>query len=134
VTCRIGHHGASGQTHDDCQPCCCLGSGLQRGFLPESLRGVLISYRIGGELEGAPDLVIEILSPSSRRTDVIMKSALYTRFGVQHYWIVDPDIDRIEVYRLADRAYQLVTSAQAPAELMVEEPGPLRLPLAEIFS
>lgn len=84
-------------------------------------------------IEGAPDLVVEILSAGSRRTDVITKSELYARFGVQHYWIVDPELDRIEVYRLEDRGYELVAGAQSPAELVVEAPAHLRLPLPEIY-
>ena len=39
---------------------------------------------------GAPDLIIEIVSPSSRKTDYIKKNALYLDSGVKEYWIVDP--------------------------------------------
>jgi Uma2 family endonuclease len=98
-------------------------------FVSQARAGILTELRI----EGAPDLIIEILSPSSRRTDVIVKSELYARFGVQHYWTVDPDIDRIEAFALAERSYKLVATAQSPRELVLEAPAPLRLPLAEIF-
>ena len=40
--------------------------------------------------EGAPDWIIEIVSPSSRKTDYIIKNAAYSRAGVREYWIVDP--------------------------------------------
>jgi len=99
-------------------------------FVSRARAGIVGTLRI----EGAPDLVVEILSPSSRRTDVIVKSELYARFGVLHYWIVDPDVDRVEIYRLAERAYELVQTGQAPAELAVEVPGKLSLPLGEIFA
>ena len=48
---------------------------------------------------GAPDLVIEIVSPSSRRMDYFRKNTLYFESGVQEYWIVDPDRERTTIYR-----------------------------------
>ena len=50
-------------------------------------------------LQGAPDLVIEILSPSTRRRDEQLKRDLYERVGVGEYWIVDPDSNVLLVYR-----------------------------------
>jgi len=85
-------------------------------------------------IQGAPDLVIEILSPSTRRTDVLIKSELYARFGVPLYWIVDPDLERIETYRLVDKAYEQMQVATAPSILEpVGFPG-LQIDLREIFS
>ena len=46
---------------------------------------------------GAPDLIIEIVSPSSRRMDYSTKNALYSEAGVQEYWIVDPEKERTTV-------------------------------------
>lgn len=48
---------------------------------------------------GAPDLVVEIVSPSSRRMDYFRKNTLYFESGVQEYWIVDPDRERTTIYR-----------------------------------
>ncbi|MGH8905897.1 MAG: Uma2 family endonuclease [Egibacteraceae bacterium] len=56
-------------------------------------------------LRGAPDIVVEVSSPSSRRTDLGRKLALYERFGVPEYWYADLGNDTIRVYRLADGAY-----------------------------
>lgn len=51
-------------------------------------------------INGAPDLTIEILSESSAYRDVIQKKKLYARFGVKEYWIVAGDDKLIEVYQL----------------------------------
>ena len=53
----------------------------------------------------APDLVVEVSSPSTRRTDLVRKKGLYERFGVPEYWFVDLDADRLEVYRLEGGTY-----------------------------
>ena len=51
-------------------------------------------------VEGAPDLAIEVLSPSSRRIDEVLKRRAYERWGVVELWIVDPDVERVRVYGL----------------------------------
>ena len=56
-------------------------------------------YLTSKNLQGPPDLVIEILSPSTARRDERLKRDLYERVGVLEYWLVDPDRDIIEVYR-----------------------------------
>lgn len=50
--------------------------------------------------KGAPDLVIEILSPSTRRHDRLVKLRLYQRAGVREYWIVDPETRSVMVFLL----------------------------------
>lgn len=52
----------------------------------------------GKYCEGAPDLVVEILSPSTRRKDLTIKTAKYAAAGVREYWIVDIDAERVLVY------------------------------------
>jgi len=52
-------------------------------------------------VEGAPDLVVEILSPSTEARDYGLKLERYRLFGVTEYWIVDPDKGRVEVWELA---------------------------------
>ncbi len=52
--------------------------------------------------KGAPDLVIEILSPFTRRNDRFVKLGLYQRAGVREYWIVDPEYKSVQVFTLDD--------------------------------
>lgn len=56
-------------------------------------------------IRGAPDIVIEVSSPSTRRTDLVIKRELYERYGVPEYWYVDLDLEAVSVYRLTDGAY-----------------------------
>ena len=49
-------------------------------------------------MQGVPELVIEIGSPSTRKRDETIKKRLYEREGVSEYWVVDPDLDVIRVY------------------------------------
>jgi Uma2 family endonuclease len=50
-------------------------------------------------VSGTPDLVIEIGSPGTRKRDETIKRRLYERSGVSEYWVVDPDLDLVRVYR-----------------------------------
>lgn len=65
-------------------------------------RAHLVSER---GIEGPPDIVVEILSPSTRVIDRRVKSRTYARYGVPEYWIVDGDIGLIELYRLGAEGY-----------------------------
>jgi Uma2 family endonuclease len=56
-------------------------------------------------LQGTPDLVIEILSAASRRKDLEIKKKIYARFGVGEYWIVNPDAETIEVLIWSEIGY-----------------------------
>ena len=50
------------------------------------------------KIEGSPDLIIEILSPSTAYYDLVHKKEIYAKHGVKEYWIVDPMKKKIEVY------------------------------------
>lgn len=81
---------------------------------------------------GAPDLAVEIISETSRRRDEVRKRELYEQFGVQEYWIVDPEADHVTVYRLADGRYGdgLVIRETLTTPLL---PG-LEINLAKVFA
>ena len=71
---------------------------------------LFVSDRRAGIVEGhglveAPDLVIEVLSPSNRRHDEVRKLQLYERFRAGEYWILDPERDTATVYRLEGERY-----------------------------
>jgi Uma2 family endonuclease len=55
-------------------------------------------------VEGPPDLVVEIASPSTAERDCGIKLERYRLFGVAEYWVVDPDARTVEVWKLADGA------------------------------
>lgn len=59
-----------------------------------------------GRFHGAPDLVVEIVSPTSRSRDSIVKPMRYARFGVREFWLVDPDHRSLSAYDLADGLYR----------------------------
>jgi Uma2 family endonuclease len=86
-------------------------------------------------LKGAPDLVVEILSNATRKKDEVTKRKLYERFGVNEYWIVDPELQSVKVFRLSDHRY--VRTAELSAEAHDTLTTPLlpdfRLPLIELF-
>jgi Uma2 family endonuclease len=73
---------------------------------------------------GAPDLVVEILSPGTRKVDEITKRRLYDRVGVREYWIVDPELDAVKIHHRADDG-----TFPRVAELTREAHGVLTTPL-----
>jgi Uma2 family endonuclease len=66
-------------------------------------------------VQGVPNLVVEILSKGTRRRDETLKLQLYERCGVDEYWLVDPERARIRVHRLADGRFAAATEVCAAA-------------------
>lgn len=92
-------------------------------------RGGLAGER---RIEGAPDLVVEVISPGSVRMDRVVKFRLYERYGVQEYWLADPE-GVIEVFSLRDGKYALVgayESGETFTSPLLGQP----VPLAELFA
>jgi len=63
-------------------------------------------------IEGAPVLLVEILSPSRPEYDRMAKARRYAARGVLHFWIVDPDARMVECYRLEGHTYRLEASGR----------------------
>ena len=84
-------------------------------------------------IQGVPDLLIEILSPGTAATDRRVKRTLYERFGVPEYWIVDPKAEAVQVFRLSDGRYG--TGLECRKEDSLDSPLLLGLsiPLSKVF-
>jgi Uma2 family endonuclease len=83
-------------------------------------------------VRGVPELVVEIGSPGTRKRDETVKRRLYERAGVSEYWVVDPEIDRIRVYRRQAEGFGRVEELSADAgDILVTPllPG-LEIPLS----
>jgi Uma2 family endonuclease len=78
------------------------------------LAGARLARATPRGIEGAPTLVVEILSPSSRTLDRVTKRRLYARYGVLYLWLVDPDARAIEVLALDNDRYVLAAGAAGP--------------------
>lgn len=81
------------------------------------------------KINGVPDLVVEILSPTNASHDTDLKKQIYERTGVVEYWIADPENQKLERYRLVDGAYRL----EPPTDPAAALGGSLRVPLATIW-
>ena len=87
-------------------------------------------------IRGAPDLVIEILSAATTKRDRTYKKALYARYGVKEYWLVDSAAKTIEVLVLRETGYEVAgryaQGGKVPfTSLLLEE---LAIDLSEVFA
>lgn len=100
-------------------------------FVSNERRKIVVTEE---NIKGAPDLVMEILSPGTRERDILVKKGLYARHGIREYWIVDPTAKSIEVMTVGKETFE--TYGIFFLEDNLESPllpgfGP---PLQEIFS
>ncbi len=63
---------------------------------------------IADQIQGPPDLAVEVVSPPSGKRDTVDKLALYAKFAIRHYWIVSPTSRCVIVYRLAGDVYERI--------------------------
>lgn len=74
-------------------------------------------------VDGPVDLAVELISPDSRVRDRRDKFVEYARNGVREYWIIDPDAETVEVFRLASGAYEPVPLGNPPRVTSEVIPG-----------
>jgi Uma2 family endonuclease len=75
----------------------------------------LNSVSLDARIQQAPDIVVEVLSPSTASNDRGRKMRMFLRYNVPEYWIVDPVAERIEIYSLAGTEYGLARSVSGEA-------------------
>ncbi|MBI5496637.1 MAG: Uma2 family endonuclease [Deltaproteobacteria bacterium] len=87
----------------------------------------------GRGIEAPPDVVVEILSPSNRAHDQVLKRLTYARFNIPEYWVVDPEVGSVEVLRLVDGQYQQGARFDRAGVLQSAEFPQVRVPLPAVF-
>ena len=85
------------------------------------------------ELPGPPLLAVEVLSPSTRRIDLLLKRDRLQSAGVASYWLVDPDEPSVTVLELQDGQYVEVGQASARETCVVEQPFPMQMVPADLL-
>ena len=84
-------------------------------------------------IAGAPDLVIEILSPATAYYDLFDKKEIYQKFGVKEYWIVDPMRRWMELYHLQKGQFELIQHLEKTGSVKSRVLQNFKLNLEEIF-
>lgn len=86
------------------------------------------------KVNGAPDLVVEILAPSTAYYDLKKKYKAYEKYGVKEYWIVDPEDQSMEIFTLEDGKFRLAVREEKNGEAAsIQLPG-LKIELAGLFT
>lgn len=102
-------------------------------FVASDQSGILTEKNV----QGAPALIIEVLSPGTRKTDEQIKRRLFERGGVREYWLVDPERDLVKVFqRQADESFPLGAELSRDAHDVLttsQLPG-LLISLDELFA
>jgi Uma2 family endonuclease len=86
-------------------------------------------------IEGAPDLIAEVVSEGNRRHDEVRKRRLYARHGVAEYWVIDPALETVKVYREPEGGYERVAECTAEADDALTTPllPDWACPLTQLF-
>ncbi|HVS04213.1 MAG TPA: Uma2 family endonuclease, partial [Thermoanaerobaculia bacterium] len=87
-------------------------------------------------IRGAPDLAVEVVSPSSRRIDELLKRRAYERYGLEELWIVDPELELVRVYRREGNAFARPIELSAERGDAIETPllPALRIAVGDLFA
>ncbi|MGR3311484.1 MAG: Uma2 family endonuclease [Candidatus Brocadiales bacterium] len=84
-------------------------------------------------VQGPPDLAIEIISETTRKMDKVIKRSLYEKFGVKEYWIIDPVEDTLEVYKPTQEGYKKVAEYEKGDKFSSDLFKGLTIDLNEVF-
>ncbi|MBI2941202.1 MAG: Uma2 family endonuclease [Chloroflexi bacterium] len=99
-------------------------------FVAREREGTIGERYVGGP----PDLVVEVLSPTTRHRDRVIKRQLYARFGVPHLWMLDPDQRRFQAFNLVEGGYQLSVEGQADETVSAAPFPDLTIRLGEVWA
>jgi len=82
---------------------------------------------------GPPDLVVEIISPSTALFDATTKRDIYERFGIREYWLVSPEEKMVEVFTLEEGRYKIFSQARQAGKIQSWLLVEFELDLRDIF-
>lgn len=85
-------------------------------------------------VRGAPDLVVEVVSPRTARTDREVKRQLYARYGVPHYWLIDPEQRAATALVLEAGGYRQAVVSQGDETFAAPPFADLAIPLADVWA
>ncbi len=107
------------------------GSTVQPDFVAVlTERSALIS---ADGIEGVPDFIVEIVSPSSKTHDRVRKRDLYARHGVSEYWLIDPDARNITICSKAREGRYQIETLESDVAVSAIIPG-LKVDLGPLFA
>jgi len=89
---------------------------------------------VKGKIDFAPDLCIEILSPSTAYYDIKHKKRIYESFGVKEYVIIDPLEENAEIFRLNETAFVLTETVNMSDKLFLKTITDFSIPFEKLFS
>jgi Uma2 family endonuclease len=82
----------------------------------------------------APDWVCEVLSPSTRSRDMVLKRSLYAEAGVGHLWFIDPDVRTLEAFALEGGRWVLIAALEGEADVSVPPFDAITFDLAALWT
>ena len=98
-------------------------------FISKEREGIIGDKKI----EGAPDIVIEILSPSTAYYDMREKFGVYEKYGVKEYWLIDSKIKKVQVFENIGNKFELCNEAEGEGNIFSKELDGLRIFINDIF-
>ncbi len=99
-------------------------------LLPKALKTIANEKALE---EGHPELVIEVVSPGSKKHDRFRKLDWYAKIGVPEYWIIEPETKTLTAHRLQGDVYAIIQHAEGDAVFVSRNYTGLEVPLAELW-